>query len=173
MPHHPHHGHGEPHPQHVVLELGDGIGALIVYTDPELLGTEVEISPAADDSRRSHREVLRRAAGGGESHALVFDNLPAGATRSGSPMSRERGTSGSRAERSPSSTGAGRTSPSPPEQCREVRPHPRRAQAGAPNSRGGQIHPVQRRKLLGIWAREISPRRRGPRELRSPLPGAL
>ena len=32
--------------QPVVLDVGGGIGALIVYTDPERLGLEVEISPA-------------------------------------------------------------------------------------------------------------------------------
>ena len=33
----------------MVLDLGDGIGALIVHTDPELLGVEVEISPTGKD----------------------------------------------------------------------------------------------------------------------------
>jgi len=61
--HHPHdHVHetyaDRPHDQHVVLELGDGIGALIVHTDPALVGTEVEISPSVDDASRSHKEVL-------------------------------------------------------------------------------------------------------------------
>ena len=37
--------------QPVVLDLGDGVGALIVHTDPELLGVEIEISPAGDDGR--------------------------------------------------------------------------------------------------------------------------
>jgi hypothetical protein len=62
-PHHTHtddhvpdhiHGHGddhsghthprysaERHPQHVVLDIGGDIGALIVHTSPELLGVEV------------------------------------------------------------------------------------------------------------------------------------
>jgi hypothetical protein len=69
---------GRPHDQHVVLELGEGMGALIVRTDPELLGTEVEISPAADDAARSHKEVLERITGAGPSHVLVFDNLAEG-----------------------------------------------------------------------------------------------
>jgi hypothetical protein len=82
-PHGEHHHHHEtyadhPHSQHVVLDLGDGIGALIVHTDPELLGTEVEISPAGHDSSRSHKEVLERTTAGGSAHVLVFDNVPEG-----------------------------------------------------------------------------------------------
>ena len=85
-PEHPH-AHGNHHhhdPAHevrvqpVVLELGEGIGALIVHTDPALLGTEVEISPAGDDGDRQHKEVLRRALGAATVHVLVYNNLPEG-----------------------------------------------------------------------------------------------
>jgi hypothetical protein len=78
---HHHHAHGDPGElrlQPVVLELGDGLGALIVETDPELIGTEVEISPAGDDGRRSHQEVLRRGAGNHQSCVLVFHGLAQG-----------------------------------------------------------------------------------------------
>jgi len=64
--------------QPVVLDLGDGFGALIVHTDPQLLGVEVEISPAADDADRQHKEVLRRAMGAGVATVLVYDNLREG-----------------------------------------------------------------------------------------------
>jgi hypothetical protein len=73
-----HHQPDQPRSQHVVLELGDGIGALIVHTDPALLGTEVEISPTGDDTRRSHKEVLERTTGGGSTHVLVYDSLAEG-----------------------------------------------------------------------------------------------
>jgi hypothetical protein len=69
----------QPHPQHVVLDIGGEIGALIVHTDPDLLGTEVEISRAGEDDRRNHKEVLERTTGGGSEHVLVFDNLLEGA----------------------------------------------------------------------------------------------
>jgi len=73
---HPHPSYSDhPHAQHVVLEIGEDIGALIVHTDAELLGTEVEISPSADDGRRSHKEVLERSMGGHSEHVLVFDAL--------------------------------------------------------------------------------------------------
>jgi len=77
QPHHHHEAEGA-HLQHVVLELGDGIGALIVHTGPELLGTEVEISHTGNDASRSHKAVLRRTAGTYDSCVLVFDNLPEG-----------------------------------------------------------------------------------------------
>jgi hypothetical protein len=76
--HHHHHAPDEARVQPVVLELGDGIGALIVHTDPALLGAEVEISPAGDDADRQHKEVLRRVLGAATVHVLVYDNLPEG-----------------------------------------------------------------------------------------------
>ena len=66
------------HPEFVVLELGSGFGALIIHTEPDLVGLEVEISPAGDDERRSHKEVLERDAGGRPDYTAVFDRLPAG-----------------------------------------------------------------------------------------------
>ncbi len=75
---HHHHDPAEVRARPVVLDLGDGIGALIIQTDPELLGTEVEISPAADDGDRQHKEVLRRAMGPMVANVLVYDNLAEG-----------------------------------------------------------------------------------------------
>lgn len=34
-----------PHPEYVVLDIGGECGALILHTDPEMHGVEVEISP--------------------------------------------------------------------------------------------------------------------------------
>lgn len=67
-----------PHPEFVVLEIGDDLGALIVHTDADLHGTEIEISPADDDSARSHKDVLERRAGGRSAYTAVFDAVPAG-----------------------------------------------------------------------------------------------
>jgi hypothetical protein len=66
------------HPEFVVLEIGEDVGALIVHADRELHGVEIEISPAERDGHRSHKEVLERDAGGAPAYTAVFDQLPAG-----------------------------------------------------------------------------------------------
>jgi hypothetical protein len=76
--HHHHHESSDVRPQPVVLDLGDGVGALIIHTGPELLGEEIDISPGDDDGRRQHKQVLRRLLGPQETTCLVYDNLPEG-----------------------------------------------------------------------------------------------
>ena len=66
------------HPEFVVLDIGADTGALIVHTDPELHGVEVEISPSGYDRRRSHKEVLERSINGRPAFTAVFDDLTAG-----------------------------------------------------------------------------------------------
>jgi hypothetical protein len=78
------HGHraenyaDRPHPEFVVLDIGDDVGALIIHTDGDLQGVEVEISPAQDDARRSHKEVLERKIAGRPAFTGVFDGLRQG-----------------------------------------------------------------------------------------------
>lgn len=85
LAHHEHNGsqpHGRhaarTHPESVVLELGGDVGALILYTDPALLGVEVEISTCEEDDQRSHKEVLEREIKGRPVYSAVFDNVRAG-----------------------------------------------------------------------------------------------
>ena len=81
-----------PHPEHVVLEIGDDLGALIVYTDPDLHGTEIEISRRGEDERRSHKDVLERSRSGAPSFAAVFDRVEQGSYTlwlDGSPRARD------------------------------------------------------------------------------------
>jgi ABC-type Zn2+ transport system substrate-binding protein/surface adhesin len=67
-----------PHVEPVVLEIGGELGALVVHTDAALLHLELEISPAGDDARRSHKDVLERVVGGRSLYAAVFDQLADG-----------------------------------------------------------------------------------------------
>jgi hypothetical protein len=81
---HPHTGAGEDysarkHPEFVVLDIGENLGALIVDTDAELHGVEIEISPEHDHRRRSHKQVLERSVNGRPAFTAVFDGLTAGA----------------------------------------------------------------------------------------------
>ena len=66
----------------VVLELGPGIGALVLYTPPELDGAEIEISPVArsagEPARRTHSQVRRRPMPRGAQFAAVYPGLAAG-----------------------------------------------------------------------------------------------
>ena len=73
-----HHYSARRHPEFVVLEIGDGIGALIIHASAGMHGAEIEISPAGDDSRRRHNEVLERSTADGPAFTAVFDGLAAG-----------------------------------------------------------------------------------------------
>jgi len=80
------HGHSHPvedyaarkHPEFVVLDIGEDLGALIIHTDPELHGVEIEISPDGQDAKRSHKQVLERSAEGHPQFTAVFNGLPGG-----------------------------------------------------------------------------------------------
>jgi hypothetical protein len=64
----------------VVLDLGGGIGALILDTPAELAGLEIEISPARGGAsgRRTHSMVRERRTGAGTHYAAVYPDLAAG-----------------------------------------------------------------------------------------------
>lgn len=66
------------HPETVVLDIGGEYGALIIHADPELHGTEIEISPAGRDRSRSHKEVLERSIAGRPAFTAVFDKITQG-----------------------------------------------------------------------------------------------
>ena len=72
-----HHRYGTSEPGSVILELGDGIGALILDTPPELDGDEIEISPAAGGPR-THSMVRKRHTGTRTVYAAVYPVLAAG-----------------------------------------------------------------------------------------------
>jgi hypothetical protein len=66
------------HPEHVVLDIGQDIGALIIHTDAGMIGVEVEISETGQDDRRSHKDVLEREINGRSAYTAVFDKIPEG-----------------------------------------------------------------------------------------------
>jgi hypothetical protein len=77
QPEHENHA-ARPHPEPVVLDIGGGLGALIVHTDAAMLGTEVEISRTGEDERRSHKDVLQREINGRPAYTAVFDKVGEG-----------------------------------------------------------------------------------------------
>ena len=73
-----HHHSTDARPEHVMLDLGPGIGALVLHTGADLHGKEIEISPAGRDGERSHKQVHERPVAGRPFYGAVFDSLPAG-----------------------------------------------------------------------------------------------
>lgn len=62
-----------------MVDVGPGVGALIIYAGDEMSGQEIEISPAGHDSQRVHTDVLRRRTARGLIYAAVFGSLTEGA----------------------------------------------------------------------------------------------
>ena len=73
-----HHHSKDTRPEHVMLDLGPGVGALVLRTGADLHGTEIEISPTGRDDERSHKQVHERPVAGRPLYGAVFDSLPAG-----------------------------------------------------------------------------------------------
>lgn len=67
--------------QGVMVDVGPGAGALVIYTADGLRGQEIEISPQGSDSSRTHTDVLRRKTSDGYVNAAVFGSLPEGEYR--------------------------------------------------------------------------------------------
>lgn len=86
-----HHGHDHTHQgvdRHeagqgpVVIDVGAGTGALVVRTEADLVGAEIDITPVGDDDRRRHVAVHTRPVPGHPPvHAAVYDGLVAGRYR--------------------------------------------------------------------------------------------
>jgi hypothetical protein len=76
--HHEHHDHSV-HSAPAVLNIGEGIGALIISTRADLHGHEIEVSPLGDDAWRTHAAVLERRVNGRSIFAALFLALPEGA----------------------------------------------------------------------------------------------
>ena len=67
---------GPSGPGSVVLELGEGIGALVLDAPAERCGHEIEISPSGG-GHRTHSLVRERRTGQGTTYAAVYPNLAA------------------------------------------------------------------------------------------------
>ena len=83
MPHGEGHGHTLLAPpgasNTLVLDIGEGVGALVIYADSELSEVEIEISPGSDETEsRSHNQVHARRNRHGISYTAVYPSVPAG-----------------------------------------------------------------------------------------------
>ncbi len=75
------HHHEADFERGVMVDVGPGAGALVIYTGDELRGQEIEISPKGSDSSRVHTDVLRRKTAAGYVCAAVFGSLAEGEYR--------------------------------------------------------------------------------------------
>lgn len=62
----------------LVLDIGGDIGALIIYTGPELVDTEIDLSPEGDDDARFHNMVHPRQLGSTVVFTAVYPAVEAG-----------------------------------------------------------------------------------------------
>jgi hypothetical protein len=63
----------------VVLDIGGDTGALILHTPAEMLGREIDVTPAsAPGSHGTHSLVRERQVSGTTSYAAVYPALPVG-----------------------------------------------------------------------------------------------
>lgn len=74
---HPHTYADRPHPEFVVLDIGEDVGALIIHTRPERHAQEIHISPRGV-AKREHVEVLERSIKGEPAFTAVFPELRQG-----------------------------------------------------------------------------------------------
>jgi hypothetical protein len=75
------HRHDSDFEQGVMVDVGAGAGALVIYTRNELRGQEIELGARGRGSKRVHTDVLRRKVARGYVNAAVFGSLPAGEYR--------------------------------------------------------------------------------------------
>jgi hypothetical protein len=62
----------------VVVDVGEGVGALVLHAAADREWLEPEIHPADDPSARQHVWVLERIVAAGSVYAAVFPSLPEG-----------------------------------------------------------------------------------------------
>jgi hypothetical protein len=72
------HRMGPSGPGAVVLDIGPHAGALVLYTDEDLAGAEIEIRPGGGAWTGTHTEVRARHVGGPARYAGVFGSLAPG-----------------------------------------------------------------------------------------------
>jgi hypothetical protein len=77
------------HTENAVLDIGEDIGALVIYTRQEMLGKEIEVSSKGNDAQKTHTAVLERRVNGRTMFAALFLALPEGDYRTMSTPSSE------------------------------------------------------------------------------------
>ncbi|GAC1362609.1 MAG: hypothetical protein NVS2B12_05240 [Ktedonobacteraceae bacterium] len=66
------------HSEHAVLDIGQDLGALVIYTRAELCGKQIDVSLKSYDWIKTHTDVLERRSNGKAVYAALFAALAAG-----------------------------------------------------------------------------------------------
>ena len=66
------------HTECVVLNIGENVGALVLYTDAARHGQEIDVSPLGSNARRVHSAVLERSVNGRTVYVAVYPELDEG-----------------------------------------------------------------------------------------------
>jgi hypothetical protein len=66
------------HTENAVLDIGEDIGALVIYTSQEMLGKEIEVCPKVQNAQKIHTAVHERKVNGRTLFAALFLALPQG-----------------------------------------------------------------------------------------------
>ena len=66
------------HTEHVVLDIGEDIGALVIYTPAAWCGREIELSSSREHGHRVHNQVHERTFNGRSVYAAVYPDLRQG-----------------------------------------------------------------------------------------------
>jgi hypothetical protein len=69
----------------VLIDIGDGVGALVLLAPPSMHHVEIEVSPVGSDAARTHVAVLPRPVGRTQVYAAVYPSLARGAWQVWSP----------------------------------------------------------------------------------------
>lgn len=64
--------------EHAVLDIGEQIGALVIYTQADMLGRQIDVTGKDRHTARTHTDVLERRFNGKTFHAALFAALPEG-----------------------------------------------------------------------------------------------
>lgn len=62
----------------VMIDIGPGRGALVLITDADMEGAEIEIAPVHDQTARTHMAVRRRLGPAGTHYAAIYPSLAPG-----------------------------------------------------------------------------------------------
>jgi hypothetical protein len=66
------------HTEHAILDIGDDMGALIIYCRSELRGRQIDVSLRGREWQRTHTDVLERRTNNQQIFAALFLALPVG-----------------------------------------------------------------------------------------------